>query len=95
VKRSLGDMPVTALEKPSEILRFKAEYRHGHQIATVNRALSVLRAAINWGRFQDPAVLSTSPFHRFGVSIKTRRKRNAIDELGYRKNIGSWRRHSR
>src|SRR6266851_1593877 len=71
-KRSLGDMPVTALEKASEILRFKAEYRHGHQIATVNRALSTLRAAINWGRFQDPPVLTTSPFHRFGVSIKAK-----------------------
>jgi hypothetical protein len=32
----------------------------------------VLRAAINWGRFQDPPLLSTTPFHRFGVSIKAR-----------------------
>lgn len=28
--------------------------------------------AINWGRFQDPPLLSTSPFHRFGVSIRAR-----------------------
>lgn len=61
-----------ALEKAGEILRFKASYRPGHEIATVNRALSTLRAAINWGRFQDPALLTTSPFHRFGVTIKTR-----------------------
>jgi len=81
-KRSLGDMPVTALEKPSEILRFKAEYRHGHQIATVNRALSTLRAAINWGRFQDPPVLSTSPFHRFGVSIKTKEETKRDRRIG-------------
>jgi integrase len=44
----------------------------GHEIATVNRALSTLRAAINWGRFQDPPLLLTSPFHRFGVTIKTK-----------------------
>jgi hypothetical protein len=41
-------------------------------VATVNRALGVLRAAINWGRFQDPPLLSTTPFHRFGVSIRAR-----------------------
>ena len=60
------------MEKPAEIVRFKATYRHGHEVATVNRALGVLRAAINWGRFQDPPLLSTTPFHRFGVSIKAR-----------------------
>jgi integrase len=81
-KRSLGDMPVTVLEKASEILRFKAEYRHGHQIATVNRALSTLRAAINWGRFQDPPVLSTSPFHRFGVSIKAKEETKRDRRIG-------------
>jgi hypothetical protein len=32
----------------------------------------VLRAPIHWGRFQDPPLLSTTPFHRFGVSIKAR-----------------------
>jgi integrase len=82
VKRTLGDMPVAVLEKPSEILRFKAEYRHGHEIATVNRALSVLRGAINWGRFQDPPVLSTSPFHRFGVSIKTKEETKRDRRIG-------------
>jgi integrase len=72
VKDTLGNEPVAALEKASEIARFKAAYRQGREIATVNRALSVLRAAINWGRFQDPPVLMTSPFHRFGVSIRTK-----------------------
>src|SRR5262245_19026681 len=38
-------------------MRFKAAYRPGHEIATVNRALSTLRAAINWGRFQGSALL--------------------------------------
>jgi hypothetical protein len=32
----------------------------------------VLRAPIHWGRFQDPPLLSTTPFHRFGLSIKAR-----------------------
>lgn len=72
LKASLGELPVGVLEKPTDIARFKAEYRKGHEIATVNRALGVLRAAINWGRFQDPPLLSTTPFHRFGVSIKAR-----------------------
>jgi hypothetical protein len=43
----LGNQPVTVLEKPAEVLRFKAAYRKGREIATVNRALSTLRAAIN------------------------------------------------
>jgi hypothetical protein len=55
------------LEKPADIGRFKVGYRKGHEVATVNRALGVLRAAINWGRFQDPPLLSTTPFHRFGA----------------------------
>jgi len=72
VKGALGDLPVTVLEKPAEILAFKAAFRPGHAVATVNRVLGVLRAAINWGRFQDPPLLSTTPFHRFGVSIRAR-----------------------
>lgn len=72
LKASLGELPVVALEKAPEIARFKAAFRKGHEVATVNRALGVLRAAINWGRFQDPPLLSTSPFHRFGVSIRAR-----------------------
>ena len=72
LKAGLGDHPVSVLEKPAEILRFNAAYRHGRQVATVNRVLGLLRAAINWGRFQDPPLLSTTPFHRFGVSIKAK-----------------------
>jgi integrase len=72
LKASLGELPVSALEKPADISGFKAVYRHGHAVATVNRALGVLRAAINWGRFQDPPLLGTSPFHRFGVNIRVR-----------------------
>jgi len=72
LKAGLGELPVTALEKPLDILAFKAKYRHGRAVATVNRVLGALRAAINWGRFQDPPLLVTTPFHRFGVSIKAR-----------------------
>jgi integrase len=82
VKVTLGNLPVTVLERSSEILRFKAAYRRGHDIATVNRALSTLRAAINWGRFQDPPVLATSPFHRFGVSIKTKEETKRDRRIG-------------
>jgi hypothetical protein len=35
---------VTVLEKPAEILGFKAEYRHRREVATVNRVLGVLRS---------------------------------------------------
>jgi len=48
IKAVIGELPVVALEKSAEVLRFKATYRKGHEIATVNRALSTLRAAINW-----------------------------------------------
>jgi hypothetical protein len=40
MKETLGDLPVTVLEKPAEILRFKGVYRKGREVATVNRALS-------------------------------------------------------
>jgi len=78
----LGDLPVAALEKPADILRFKAAYRKGHELATLNRTLSTLRAAINWGRFQDPPYLMTTPFHRFGVSIKTKEETKRDRRIG-------------
>jgi integrase len=82
IKSVVGELPVAVLEKPAEILRFKASYREGHNIATVNRALSTLRAAINWGRFQDPPILTTSPFHRFGVSIKAKEETKRDRRIG-------------
>jgi integrase len=82
VKAVLGDLPVTALEKPADILRFKAAYRKGREVATLNRALSTLRAAINWGRFQDPPYLATTPFHRFGVTIKTKEEAKRDRRIG-------------
>jgi len=72
VKAVLGNEPATVLERAEPIQRFKASFRHGHAIATVNRVLSTLRGTINWGRFQDPPLLMNSPFHRFGVTIRTK-----------------------
>ena len=46
----------------------------GHEVATVNRALGVLRAAINWGRFQDP------PYSRRRRSIVSASRIKAKDE---------------
>jgi integrase len=82
IKAALGNLPVTALEKPADILRFKAAHRKGREIATVNRALSTLRAAINWGRFQDPPYLTTTPFHRFGVTIKVKEETKRDRRIG-------------
>src|SRR6266850_7266926 len=82
IKATLGDLPVTALEKPTEGLRFKAAYRKGREVATLNRALSTLRAAINWGRFQDPPYLTTTPFHRFGVNIKVKEETKRDRRVG-------------
>jgi hypothetical protein len=48
----------------------------------VNRVLGVLRAAINWGRFQDPPLLSTTPFHRFGVTIKSKEETKRDRRVG-------------
>jgi hypothetical protein len=41
----------------------------------VNRALSVLRGAVNWARFPTPPLLKNSPFHRVGVSIRAKTER--------------------
>ena len=73
---------MTALEKPAEVLQFKAAYRKGREVATLNRALSTLRAAINSGRFQDPPYLTTTPFHRFGVNIKTKEETKRDRRIG-------------
>jgi len=82
VKAVIGDEPVNMLEKTEPIQRFKASYRHGHAIATVNRALSTLRGAINWGRFQDPPLLMNSPFHRFGITIRTKEETKRDRRIG-------------
>ena len=88
IKNVLGDLPVSALEKPHDIVRFNALYRKGREIATVNRALATLRAAINWGRFQDPPYLTTTPFHRFGVNIKVKEETKRDRRIGVQEEQG-------
>jgi integrase len=82
IKAVIGNLPANALEKPVDILRFKGAFRKGREAATVNRALSTLRAAINWGRFQDPPYLTTTPFHRFGVTIKVKEETKRDRRIG-------------
>ena len=88
LKSALGPLPVLALERIDPIEDFKREYGATKSTASVNRTLAILRHAINWGRGRTPAIFTTSPFHRFGVKIKTktetkraaesRRKRSVI-----------------
>ncbi len=72
LKEALGSLPVADLEKIDPIEDFKRAYAATKSVASVNRALGVLRHAINWGRGRTPPILNTSPFHRFGVKIKTK-----------------------
>lgn len=72
LKDALGERPVTALNQTETIEDFKREYGKTRSIAAVNRTLGILRHAINWGRGRTPPVFSASPFHRFGVKIKTK-----------------------
>jgi hypothetical protein len=71
LKRHLGELPLDALEEPDEINAFKTEsdYAEEVEIATVHRALELLRAAMNWGMAQTPPMFKKSPFHRFGVRM--------------------------
>jgi integrase len=72
VKDALGTRPVTSLERTDTIEDFKREYGETRSITAVNRTLGILRHAINWGRGRTPAIFTGSPFHRFGVKIKTK-----------------------
>lgn len=71
LKQFLGMLPVSALEEPDEINRFKteSEYADEVEIATMHRSLETLRAAMNWGMAQTPPLFNRSPFHRFGVRL--------------------------
>lgn len=74
LKANLGDLPLSAIEQPEPINRFKteSEYADDVELASVHRALEVLRTAINWGRAQTPPLIIQSPFHRFGVTMNTK-----------------------
>jgi integrase len=72
LKEGLGTLPVNALERTDTIEDFKREYGQTRSLAAVNRTLGILRHAMNWGRGRTPAIFVASPFHRFGVKIKTK-----------------------
>ncbi len=65
LKEHLGHLPLSALEEPDEINRFKSdsEYVEDLEVASVHRVLERLRAAINWGLAQTPPLFARSPFH--------------------------------
>ena len=68
LKEYLGSLPISAIEEPDEINRFKTD-GEDVEIASVHCVLERLRAAINWGMAQTPPLLAKSPFHRFGVRM--------------------------
>jgi integrase len=72
LKDALGTLSIGVLERTETIEDFKREYAKTRSIAAVNRTLAILRHAINWGRGRTPAIFTASPFHRFGVKIKTK-----------------------
>ncbi len=85
LKEGLGTLPVNALERTDTIEDFKREYGKTRSLVAVNRTLGILRHAMNWGRGRTPAIFMASPFHRFGVKIKTkgetkRDRRITLDE---------------
>jgi hypothetical protein len=71
LKEHLGNIPLSGLEDPDEINRFKtdSEYAEDVEIASIHRVLERLRAAMNWGMAQTPPLFTKSPFHRFGVRL--------------------------
>ena len=72
LKRELGQLPATALERPDAIEDFKARYAD-REIATTNRYLGRLRHVCNWAIGRD--LLSKTPFHRRGVRIPVKSER--------------------
>jgi integrase len=72
LKEGLGALPVSALERTDTIEDFKRDYGQTRSLAAVNRTLGILRHAMNWGRGRTPPIFVASPFHRFGVKIKTK-----------------------
>ena len=71
LKEHLGHLPLSALEEPDEINRFKtnSDYAEDVEVASIHRVLENLRAAINWGMAQTPPLFAKSPFHRLGVRL--------------------------
>src|SRR5688572_15154661 len=71
LKTHLGTLPVSSLEEPDEVNRFKtdSEYAEDVELTSMHRVLERLRAAINWGMAQTLPLFARSPFHRFAVRL--------------------------
>jgi hypothetical protein len=76
-------LPVSELERVDPIEDFKRSYGETKSTASVNRTLAILRHAINWGRGRTPPIFTTSPFHRFGVKIKTKGETKRDRRVGH------------
>jgi hypothetical protein len=76
-------LPVSELERVDPIEDFKRSYGETKSTASVNRTLAILRHAINWGRGRTPPIFTTSPFHRFGVKIKTKGETKRDRRIGH------------
>src|SRR5919109_4277929 len=63
LKQHLGPLPLSALEEPDDINRFKtdSDYAEDVELATIHRVLETLRAAINWGMAQTPPLAGPPP----------------------------------
>jgi len=83
LKDALGTLPVSELERVDPIEDFKRSYGETKSTASVNRTLAILRHAINWGRGRTPPIFTTSPFHRFGVKIKTKGETKRDRRVGH------------
>jgi len=68
----MGELPITALERPDAIEDFKARYSH-RTVATVNRYLARLRHVTNWAIGRD--LLTRTAFHPRGVRIPVKSER--------------------
>ena len=78
-----GGMVWTRITAIDPIEDFKRSYGETKSTASVNRTLAILRHAINWGRGRTPPIFATSPFHRFGVKIKTKGETKRDRRVGH------------
>ena len=61
-----------ALEKPTGLARFKAEFRKAAKWRRSKPRARHAAGGDQLGRFQDLPLLATTPFHRFGVNVKVK-----------------------
>jgi integrase len=72
ISDAIGQRPAADLQSLDVLEEFRAEYSEQHQVATVNRVLELIRAAINWGMHPQRSVFSSNPFGRWGMRLDKR-----------------------